>query len=58
MDFAAIREFGSYVWQFYLPRFDWMGETRVPDYDVHDVYIERFWGTFGSLDVCCRRSPT
>ena len=58
MDFAAIREFGSYVWQFYLPRFDWMGETRVPDYDVHESTSSASGGRSAASTSCCRRSPT
>ena len=48
---AGVREFGSYLWQFYLPRLGFMGEVPRADWSAHDVYIERFWGMFGGNDI-------
>ena len=45
------REFFSLVWQFYLPKLAFMSEALGPDYGYRDVYIETFFGTFGSLEI-------
>src|SRR5262249_48641178 len=46
-----IGRFLSYLWQFYLPRLPFMSPAVGPHYGVPQVYIERFCGTFGSLEV-------
>ena len=46
-----LRTFASYLWQFYLPRLPWMAPPLGGSYGVRDVYVETFWGTFGSLEV-------
>lgn len=51
MSTAAIREFGSYLWQFYLPKLDSMKPSPRADWNVGDVFIERFWGSYLQSDV-------
>ena len=47
-----LRQFLSYVWQFYLPRLPWMARQRVtPGLSVYNVWVREGWGTFGWLDV-------
>jgi hypothetical protein len=45
------RQFASYLWQFYLPKLPFMGATFRPDWNVRDVFIDRFYGTFAQLEV-------
>ena len=47
----GVRQFGSYLWQFYLPKLWFMGTTFRPDWTVRDVFIDRFYGTFAQLEV-------
>lgn len=47
----AIREFGSYLWQFYLPKLDSMNPSPRADWNVGDVFVERFWGAYAGTDV-------
>lgn len=47
---SDIREFGSYIWQFYFPRLDVMTPFG-PPYGYRQVFIETFFSTFGQLDV-------
>ncbi len=48
----SVRQFLSYVWQFYLPRLPWMTRLRVtPGLSVYNVWVREGWGTFGWLDV-------
>jgi Predicted membrane protein (DUF2142) len=49
------REFGSYLWQFYLPRLGFMEPAIGPDYGAQVAFVETFYGTFASLEV---RWPT
>ncbi len=45
-------QFVSYVWQFYLPKLGFMTPTiGPPDYDVHDVLVERLWGAYAQLEI-------
>jgi 4-amino-4-deoxy-L-arabinose transferase-like glycosyltransferase len=47
-----IREFLSYVWQFYLPRLPWMkGFRTTTGLPVYSVWTREGWGVFGWLDV-------
>lgn len=48
---ASARQFVSYLWQFYLPRAGFMTPAPGPDYGVGDVFVDRFLGTYGGLDV-------
>lgn len=47
-----LRQFLSYIWQFYLPRPPGMSPDRVtPGLSVYNVWVREGWGTFGWLDV-------
>jgi hypothetical protein len=47
-----VRELLSYVWQFYLPKLQFMQPSiGVPDYGFREVYIQSFYGQFASLEV-------
>lgn len=47
-----VREFLSYVWQFYLPKLGFMDPSiGVHDYDFGEAYVNRFYGTFAQLEV-------
>jgi 4-amino-4-deoxy-L-arabinose transferase-like glycosyltransferase len=52
-DFAAfrLRQFASYVWQFYLPRLDFMTPSPAPDWGVRQVAVDRFFSGFAQLEV-------
>jgi 4-amino-4-deoxy-L-arabinose transferase-like glycosyltransferase len=41
----------SHVWQFYLPGLGFMDARLGPPYGYRQVFIETFFGTFGSLEV-------
>jgi hypothetical protein len=48
----SLRQFGSYLWQFYLPRLGFMDPAIGPvKWGVQQVFIERFYGTYGAIDV-------
>ena len=47
---GSIREFASYVWQFYLPPLPFMSDPLGGDYGLREV-LETMWGAFGSLEV-------
>ncbi|MBS1868508.1 MAG: DUF2142 domain-containing protein [Actinobacteria bacterium] len=46
-----LRQFASYLWQFYLPPLPTMQPRIGPAYGFRQVFVETFYGTFGSLDV-------
>jgi hypothetical protein len=47
-----IRELLSYVWQFYLPKLQFMQPTiGLQDYGFREVYVQSFYGEFASLEV-------
>jgi hypothetical protein len=46
-----VREFGSYLWQFYLPRLPFMSSSIGPDYGAQIAFVETFYGVFASLEV-------
>lgn len=47
-----VREFLSYVWQFYLPRLPFQNVTIGPEfYDWKIAFSDTFWGVFASLEV-------
>ncbi len=50
LDFDRAREFGSYLWQFYLPKLEFMKTDLRTDWSVRDVFIDRFWGIAPNLD--------
>jgi hypothetical protein len=45
------RRFGSYLWQFYLPKLGFMSPSISPGWGFRGVYVERFFGTFAQLEV-------
>jgi hypothetical protein len=45
------RQFGSYLWQFYLPKLPFMTPAIGPDYGAQTAFIETFYGVFASLEV-------
>jgi hypothetical protein len=47
---GSIREFASYVWQFYLPALPFMSPPLGGGYGLREV-LETMWGAFGSLEV-------
>ena len=44
-------QFISYVWQFYFPKLEFMQPMLGPPRGFRYVYVESFFGVFGSLDV-------
>jgi hypothetical protein len=47
-----VRQFLSYVWQFYLPRFPGLTPFRTtPDLPIYDVWLKEGWGVFGWLEL-------
>jgi 4-amino-4-deoxy-L-arabinose transferase-like glycosyltransferase len=47
-----IRELLSYVWQFYLPKLQFMQPTiGLQNYGFREVYVQSFYGDFASLEV-------
>jgi hypothetical protein len=47
-----IREFLSYVWQFYLPRLQFMQPSiGPPEYGFREVYIQSFYSDFAWLEI-------
>jgi 4-amino-4-deoxy-L-arabinose transferase-like glycosyltransferase len=47
-----VRQFLSYVWQFYLPRLPFMVPLRTtPQLAVYDIWVRQGLGNFGWLDV-------
>lgn len=47
----GLREFASYLWQFYLPRPDFMTPTVRPDWGVRDIFVDRLWSYYLKFDV-------
>ena len=47
-----VRQFVSYIWQFYLPRLSWMTPLRsTAGLPLYDVWLREGWGLFGWLEV-------
>jgi hypothetical protein len=48
----SVRQFISYVWQFYLPKLGFMQPTiGVQDYGFREVFVESFFGEYASLEI-------
>jgi hypothetical protein len=45
-----VRQFGSYLWQFYLPQLPFMDASISPSYGIAQVF-DRFVGGFGMLEA-------
>jgi hypothetical protein len=48
---AAIGHYASYLWRFYLPGAGFIDPMPGPPWGVRQVFIDRFFGTYGALDV-------
>jgi hypothetical protein len=49
---GSVRQFLSYLWQFYLPRLPGMSRSiGPPGYGVREAFVDRFFGTFAGLEV-------
>jgi hypothetical protein len=46
-----LRQFASYLWQFYLPKLSFMEPRIGPEYGARDVFGDRLWGAFAQLEV-------
>ncbi|MGA2009483.1 MAG: DUF2142 domain-containing protein, partial [Solirubrobacteraceae bacterium] len=47
-----VRQFLSYLWQFYFPRLPFLIPFRTtPELPVYDIWVHQFTGVFGWLDV-------
>jgi 4-amino-4-deoxy-L-arabinose transferase-like glycosyltransferase len=46
-----LRQFASYLWQFYLPKLPFMDPQIGPSYGVRNVFVDRLWGAFAQLEV-------
>jgi 4-amino-4-deoxy-L-arabinose transferase-like glycosyltransferase len=47
-----VRQFLSYLWQFYLPKLEFMQPSiGVPGYGFHEVYIQSFYSDLASLEI-------
>jgi 4-amino-4-deoxy-L-arabinose transferase-like glycosyltransferase len=51
VSFTTARELGSYLWQFYLPKLSFMDPSIGGSWGFRGVYVDRFFGTFGQLEV-------
>jgi hypothetical protein len=47
---SSLREFASYLWQFYLPRAPFMTDLQA-NFPVRDVWLDGFIGHYGWLDT-------
>jgi hypothetical protein len=47
----SLKGFIGTTWQFYFPKLPFMAPRVGPSYGYHQVFIESFFGRFGSLDV-------
>lgn len=53
------RQFGSYLWQFYLPKLGFMdAQIGPPDWGFREVWIDRFFTTFSHLEVALGPAQT
>ena len=44
-------DFVATTWQFYFPQLPLMGDRLGPDYGFRQVFVETFYGTYGSLEI-------
>jgi 4-amino-4-deoxy-L-arabinose transferase-like glycosyltransferase len=47
----GLGDYASYLWQFYLPKLGFMDVPPGPRWTIRQVAIDRFYGTYGALDV-------
>ena len=50
-DLFNLRHFLSFIYQFFFPRLKSLGPRIGPSYGYRQVFIDTFYGTFGSLEV-------
>jgi hypothetical protein len=48
---SRVRQFASYVWQFYLPRLGFMTPSISPDWGVRQAFVDRLFGGYAQLEV-------
>lgn len=54
---VSVRQFVSYLWQFYLPKLEFMAPTIGPqDYGFRQVYVAGFFGDYASLEITLPRT--
>jgi hypothetical protein len=46
-----LREFASYLWQFYLPKVSFMSPSVSHGFGVRQVFVERLFGGFANLEA-------
>ena len=46
-----LRQFASYLWQFYLPKLGFMDPSSSHSYGVRQVFVERLFGGFATLEA-------
>jgi hypothetical protein len=47
-----VRQFVSYVWQFYLPKLEFMAPTiGLQDYGFREVFVAGFFGDYAALEI-------
>lgn len=48
---SSVREFGAYVWQFYLPKLSFMNAPISGSYSLREAFVDRLFSSFASLEV-------
>lgn len=48
---ARVRQFGSYLWQFYLPPLDFMAPSISPAWGVREAFVDRLFGGYAQLEI-------
>ena len=51
VDVLRLREFASYLWQFYLPRLGSMSPSPAHSLGVRQVFVDRLFGGFANLEA-------
>jgi 4-amino-4-deoxy-L-arabinose transferase-like glycosyltransferase len=46
-----VRQFASYLWQFYLPHFSFLTSSLGPPYGYRQMFIETFFGGYANFEV-------
>lgn len=48
---TRLRQFASYLWQFYLPRPGFMTPARRPDWGIEQAFLDRLYGGYAQLEL-------
>jgi hypothetical protein len=48
---SRTRQFASYLWQFYLPRLDFMAPSISPGWGVKQAFVERLYSGYAQLEI-------